>query len=162
METAEIKPDGMKVPQDEIKLTLKELTPLYAIVSRDNQIYNNIVWQFPTALITINGILIQILADNPPYILLIVTIINFGFLHALFKLGHNQHAIITALQNMEKEMKQINKSRFKEFLPDFEKDRHGILKYSSRNLISRILLGTNMIFFLIEVIRTIQFICEQG
>lgn len=134
---------------------LKQILPLYQVISEDNRIYNNIVWQFPTALVAANGLLIQQLNEGPAFILLIISILNFGLLHALFKLGHNQHALIQALQRMEARIKTLEKGCYAEFLPDFEKDRPWILSKSSRDIISFLLLGANTIYFCIESYRTI-------
>ena len=105
------------------ELQLSEILPIYQIISEDNRNYNNIVWQFPTALVAANGVLIQALRDGPAFILLMISILNFGLLHALFKLGHNQHAIILALQRTEGIMKTIQGKKYQEMLPDFSKDR---------------------------------------
>lgn len=139
-----------------VELQLSEILPIYQIISEDNRNYNNIVWQFPTALVAANGVLIQALRDGPPFILLMISIINFGLLHALFKLGHNQHAIILALQRTEGIMKTIQGKKYQEVLPDFTKDQSRILSKSSRGLINNLLLVANLIYFGIELIRVIS------
>lgn len=138
------------------ELQLSEILPIYQIISEDNRNYNNIVWQFPTALVAANGVLIQALRDGPAFILLMISIINFGLLHALFKLGHNQHAIILALQRSEGIMKTIQGKKYQEMLPDFSKDRSRVLSKSSRGLINNLLLIANLIYFGIEFFRVIS------
>jgi hypothetical protein len=138
------------------ELQLSEILPIYQIISEDNRNYNNIVWQFPTALVAANGVLIQALRDGPAFILLMISIINFGLLHALFKLGHNQHAIILALQRTEGIMKTIQGKKYQEMLPDFSKDRSRVLSKSSRGLINNLLLIANLIYFGIEFFRVIS------
>ena len=138
------------------ELQLSEILPIYQIISEDNRNYNNIVWQFPTALVAANGVLIQALRDGPAFILLMISILNFGLLHALFKLGHNQHAIILALQRTEGIMKTIQGKKYQEMLPDFSKDRSRILSKSSRGLINNLLLIANLIYFGIEFFRVIS------
>jgi len=138
------------------ELQLSEILPIYQIISEDNRNYNNIVWQFPTALVAAKGVLIQALRDGPAFILLMISIINFGLLHALFKLGHNQHAIILALQRSEGIMKTIQGKKYQEMLPDFSKDRSRVLSKSSRGLINNLLLIANLIYFGIEFFRVIS------
>lgn len=138
------------------ELQLSEILPIYQIISEDNRNYNNIVWQFPTALVAANGVLIQALRDGPAFILLMISILNFGLLHALFKLGHNQHAIILALQRTEGIMKTIQGKKYQEMLPDFSKDRSRVLSKSSRGLINNLLLIANLIYFGIEFFRVIS------
>lgn len=138
------------------ELQLSEILPIYQIISEDNRNYNNIVWQFPTALVAANGVLIQALRDGPAFILLMISIINFGLLHALFKLGHNQHAIILAMQRTEGIMKTIQGKKYQEMLPDFSKDRSRVLSKSSRGLINNLLLIANLIYFGIEFFRVIS------
>jgi len=138
------------------ELQLSEILPIYQIISEDNRNYNNIVWQFPTALVAAKGVLIQALRDGPAFILLMISIINFGLLHALFKLGHNQHAIILALQRTEGIMKTIQGKKYQEMLPDFSKDRSRVLSKSSRGLINNLLLIANLIYFGIEFFRVIS------
>lgn len=138
------------------ELQLSEILPIYQIISEDNRNYNNIVWQFPTALVAANGVLIQALRDGPAFILLMISIINFGLLHALFKLGHNQHAIILAMQRTEGIMKTIQGNKYQEMLPDFSKNQSRILSKSSRGLINNLLLIANLIYFGIEFFRVIS------
>lgn len=138
------------------ELQLSEILPIYQIISEDNRNYNNIVWQFPTALVAAKGVLIQALRDGPAFILLMISILNFGLLHALFKLGHNQHAIILALQRTEGIMKTIQGKKYQEMLPDFSKDRSRVLSKSSRGLINNLLLIANLIYFGIEFFRVIS------
>lgn len=114
------------------------------------------MWQFPTALVAANGVLIQALRDGPAFILFIISIINFGLLHALFKLGHNQHAIILALQRTEGIMKTIHQNKYQELLPDFKKGQSQILSKSSRDMINYLLLIANLFYFTIELIRVIS------
>jgi len=142
--------------QAEPEVNLSDITSIYQIVSEDNRVYNNIVWQFPTALIAANGLMLQALNEGPAFILLIVSILNFGLIHALFKLSHNQHAIIEALQRTEKKIKEIQNSQYKDFLPDYGKGQSEILKLSSRSIINYMLLAANIIYFGVELIRTIS------
>jgi len=135
---------------------LNEILSIYKIVCEDNRIYNNIVWQFPTALIAANGILIQALRDGPAFILLIISILNYGLIFALFKLGHNQRAIINAMINSENLIRVINNKRYQELIPDFAKNRPKILEQNARKVISFMLLISNCIYFIIEFARTIS------
>jgi hypothetical protein len=138
-----------------LNLNLSDVLPIYQIICDDNRIYNNIVWQFPTALIAANGLLLQALERSPSFILLIISILNFGLIHALFKLGHNQQAIIAALQRTEKYITEIQNNRYKDFLPDFKKGQPKLLNISSRKLINSMLLIANSLYFVVELTRTI-------
>ncbi|MHC1740083.1 MAG: hypothetical protein AB9897_03115 [Anaerolineaceae bacterium] len=138
------------------EITLEEIAPIYQTISEDNRVYNNIVWQFPTALIAANGLLLQAFQNSPPYYMLVISILNFALIHALFKLGHNQHAIIMALQRTEVRIKKIQDSRFREFLPDYKSGQPKLLGISSRNLINYLLLAANSIYFVATLILTLK------
>ena len=146
----------METINTESGLQLKDIISIYQITCEDNRVYNNILWQFPTALITVNGVLLQVFEEGSPFILLIISILNFGLIHALFKLGHNQHSLILALQRTEKWIKRFEQSQYQQFLPDFNINKPKILALSSRNLINYMLLLTNIIYFVIESISAIK------
>lgn len=122
---------------------------MYEIYSKDNRVYNGIVWQFPLALITVNALSIAFLWDKP-FLLPILPIINFALLHALFKLGHNQGAIIDSLKGIENDLKSSS-NQVEAYIPKFEKDRPWILGVRSRALISWTLLALNIFFIWVSL-----------
>lgn len=126
-----------------------ELLEMYEIYSKDNRVYNGIVWQFPLALVTVNAVSIAFLWERP-FLLPVLPIINFALLHALFKLGHNQGAIIETLQGIEAELRKKS-PRAAAHIPNFEKDRPEILGWRSRVIISWTLLVLNIIFMLLAL-----------
>lgn len=128
---------------------LSDLLELYEIYSKDNRVYNGIVWQFPLALVTVNAVSIAFLWERP-LLLPVLPIINFALLHALFKLGHNQSAIIDTLQQIESELRGRS-ARSASYVPDFEKNRGEILGWRSRMIISWTLLIMNIAFLLVAL-----------
>jgi len=137
------------------KKSFKDLISLYQIYSNDNRTYNNIVWQFPTALITANIIMVTFLWDGQslilPFLLPVIPILNFALLHALFKLGHNQAAIIKSLQAIEAQLKKEFSSDNGQ-IPNFKKNRNPILSWSSRNVINWTLFIFNCFYLLAAII----------
>ena len=143
----------------------KDLISLYEIYSNDNRTYNNIVWQFPTALITANIVMVTFLWDKGtlifPYLLLFIPFLNFALIHALFKLGHNQAAIIKSLQAIETQFKQMLSSESSldsGVIPDFKKNRKAIMRWSSRSVINWTILFFNCMYlgFVIFTVITIK------
>ncbi len=142
--------------QENQEVKLEKVLALYRIYADDNHVYNNIVWQFPTALIAANGLLIEKLAYQPPWALLLLAILNFGLIHAIFKLSKNQHAILRAMQRAEV---YIKKDQFLSgYVPDFTETKKGVLAWSSTMLICRMLLGINILFFGLELARVLKFL----
>jgi hypothetical protein len=45
---------------------IEKILKIYKIYSDDNQKYNTIIWQFPTALITVNILAINFFLNNLP------------------------------------------------------------------------------------------------
>lgn len=113
---------------------------LYGIYSNDLQRYNTIIWQFPTALVTVNIFAINFFIDKPHF-LLFIPLVNFVLLHALFKHTHHQQAIISALRKIEV---KLQKHYDRDMIPNFE-IRNRVLKISSRFLLSYCLLILNIV-----------------
>ena len=115
---------------------------LYGIYSNDFQKYNTIIWQFPTALVTVNILAINFFIDKPHLLLFIPLVVNFVLIHALFKHIYHQMAIRNALRKIE----GILLDHYdRDMIPDF-KVENGILKKSSANLLSYGLLFLNIVF----------------
>ena len=142
---------------DEKKEKIHELLSIYEIYSLDNRNYNNVIWQFPTALLAANGLVIKEIVNQPPFIIIVLPIINFAFIHAIFKLSRHQKSIIFALQKTEKEIKE-KYPIYDKCIPDFKKYTKNILNISSTNIICWTLLSINILFFLFEAIRITKII----
>ena len=115
---------------------------LYGIYSNDLQKYNTTIWQFPTALVTVNILAINFFIDKPHLLLFIPLVVNFVLLHALFKQIHHQRAIINALRKIEGKLREHYDQ---DMIPDFEV-KNGILKKNSADLLSYSLLILNIVF----------------
>jgi len=127
-----------------IAYQIDDLLTLYETYSKDHRACG-IVWQFPMALLTVNAAIIAFLLDKP-LILLFAPVVNFGLLHALFKLGHNQGAIIESLQSIEQELASYFEGD-RSLIPQFEEQRPRILDLPSRKIIAWLLLLLNSIYF---------------
>ena len=114
---------------------------LYGIYSNDLQKYSTIIWQFPTALVTVNILAINFFIDKPHF-LLFIPLVNFVLLHALFKHVHHQRAIINALRKIEGKLREHYDQ---DMIPNFEV-RNRILKKRSARLLSYSLLILNIVF----------------
>ncbi len=114
---------------------------LYEIYSNDLQKYNTTIWQFPTALITVNIIAINSFM-NKPHLLLFIPLINFALIHALFKQVYIQRAIINALRKIEE---KLRRNYDQNMIPNFEV-KNRILKISSALLLLYSLLILNIVF----------------
>ena len=120
---------------------VEKILEIYKIYSDDNQKYNTIIWQFPTALITVNILAINFFL-NKPCVLLIISFANFVLLHALFKHVHHQRAIINALKKIEDKLREYYDQ---DMIPDF-KAKSRIMKIKSAYLLSYSLLAMNFVF----------------
>lgn len=114
---------------------------LYEIYSSNLQKYNTIIWQFPTALVSVNILAINFFIDKP-YLLLFIPLVNFVLLHALFKHVYNQSAIINALKEIEN---KLRKHYDQKIIPNFEV-KNRILKIRSALLLSYSFLILNIMF----------------
>lgn len=125
-------------------ISTEELLKLYEIYAEDNRTYNNIVWQFPTAFITINILFLNFLWEKPQ-LLFVVVLLNFMLIQALFKLSFNQGAIIKSLQTIEKKLsnRYLNQPGI---IPDFKKGIAKILGIPSKYLIAYSLLILNIVY----------------
>jgi len=121
---------------------VERILKIYKIYSDDNQKYNTTIWQFPTALISVNLLAINFFL-NKPGALLIISLANFVLLHALFKQVHHQRAIINALSKIEDKLREYYNSNM---IPDF-KPKSRIMKIKSAYLLSYGLLVMNFVFF---------------
>ena len=119
---------------------------LYEIYSNDLQKYDTIIWQFPTALVTVNILAITFLIDKP-HLLLFIPLVNFVLLHALFKHVHNQHAIIETLRKIEGKLREYYDQGM---IPNFE-TKTRILKIKSAPLLSYSLLILNIVLLIYTV-----------
>jgi len=119
---------------------------LYGFYSNDLQKYNTIIWQFPTALITVNILAINFFIDKP-HLLLFIPLVNFVLLHALFKQVHIQRALINALKKIEGKLQEHYGH---DMIPNFE-TKNRILKIKSAPLLCYSLLILN-IFFLFYIL----------
>ena len=116
---------------------------IYKIYSDDLQKYNSIIWQFPTALITVNILFLHYFFNNT-HVLFFISLANFMLLHALFKHIHHQKAIINALKNIEI---QLRNYYLDGIIPDFE-PKNRILKIHSTYLVFYTLVVFNSVYFL--------------
>ena len=108
----------------ELEVNLK----LYEIYLNDLQKYSTIIWQFPTALVTVNVLAINFLIDKP-HVLIFIPIVNSVLIHAVFKHVHHQKAIIEAIKRIERKLKDHDEIDEK-VIPDFEvKDK--VIKVNS-------------------------------
>ena len=114
---------------------------LYEIYSNGFQKYSTIIWQFPTALVTVNILAINFFIDKPQ-LLLFIPLVNFVLLHALFKHVHNQSAIKNALKKIEGKLREHYDQ---DMIPNFEV-KNWILKIRSARLLSYSLLILNIVF----------------
>ena len=114
---------------------------LYGIYSNDLQKYSTIIWQFPTALVTVNILAINFFIDKPQ-LLLFIPLVNFVLLHSLFKQVHIQRALINALRKIEGKLREHYDQ---DMIPNFEV-KNWILKIRSALLLSYSLLILNTVF----------------
>lgn len=121
----------------------EKILELYGIYSDDNRRYDTIIWQFPTALITVNILAINFFL-NEPLVLLFIPFANFVLLHSLFKHIYHQRALVKALKQMEKQLREYF---CENMVPDFEPKRL-IMKLPSAYLVSYTLLVMNVVFIL--------------
>lgn len=103
----------------ENKNNIDNILKLYGIYLNDLKKYNTIIWQFPTALVTVNILAINYLLDKP-HILFFISLVNFVLLHALFKHVHHQSAIICTLKKIEYELREHYDRDGRDIIPDFE------------------------------------------
>jgi len=123
---------------------------LYEIYSNDFHKYTTVIWQFPTALVTVNILAINFLLEKP-HILIFFPIINFVLLHALFKHVHNQNCLKGSLVAIEKE---LIGTFSKKIIPNFT-PKSKILKKKSARILSRSLLILNVIFMIYTIYKLI-------
>lgn len=127
-------------------MNIENILKIYGIYSNDLQKYNNIIWQFPIALITLNVVSINFFL-NKPYVLLFISMANLIMLHALFKHIYHQRAIIKALKQIENELRKYYNE---DMIPDF-KTNNKIIKIPSADLLFYTLLAMNFVFLLIII-----------
>jgi len=120
---------------------VEKILEIYKIYSDDHQKNNTIIWQFPTALITVNILAINFFL-NELCVLLIISFANFVLLHALFKHVHHQRAITNALKKIEDKLREYYDP---DMIPDF-KAKSRIMKIKSAYLLSYSLLAMNFVF----------------
>ncbi len=129
---------------------IQKVLELYRIYSDDKQRYDTIIWQFPTALVTVNILAINFFLDKP-YLLLFISLANFVLLHSLFKHVYHQKAIIKALKTIGDKLRECN---FGDIIPNFEIGNK-IMKIKSADLLSYALLVMNLAFFILIILRLI-------
>jgi hypothetical protein len=120
---------------------IDRILEIYRIYSDDNQKYNTMIWQFPTAILSLNIVAINFF-QNKPCALLIVSFFNFILIHALFKQVHNQRAIINALLKIEDRLREYYELNM---IPDFT-PKSRIMKIKSSYLLTYSLLFMNFVF----------------
>jgi hypothetical protein len=120
---------------------IDRILEIYRIYSEDHQKYNTTIWQFPTAILSVNLLAINLFL-NKPCALLIVSLVNFVLLHALFKQVNNQRAIIKALLKIEDKLREYYEPNM---IPDFT-PKSRIMKIKSAYLLTYSLLFMNFVF----------------
>lgn len=96
----------------------EELLKLYSLCTEQLKYYNSLIWQFPTALATLNFVAYNFFKDKPEP-LLILSILNFAMLYALFRHILNSKKIIGSTQKIELHLKDS----FGEMIPVFDRPR---------------------------------------
>lgn len=94
----------------------EDLINLYGLTLDQIKFYNTQIWQFPTALVTLNILGYRFLYKDDPLILGVMSIINFSLLYALWQHIKNSKAIIEANQEIEKQLR----NEFKDAIPKFK------------------------------------------
>ncbi len=133
-------------------LDYEKTMKIYEIHTNSISKYNTIIWQFPTAYITLNAIAINFFLEKK-YLLLVLVIIDFVLLHSVFKHIHNQSSIIKALKNIEGKLHSFYPNNF---IPHFATNNK-ILKIRTALLSAYTLLIINIIL-LLYVLYT--FVCK--
>jgi hypothetical protein len=89
---------------------------LYGMLVEQIQKYNDVVWQFPTALLAVNLLAVDKLFGKP-WALASVSLFNFGLIYAFYRMVVTQGKIIETAKEAEAELKLT----FNKFVPKFNK-----------------------------------------
>jgi len=124
-----------------------EILSLYSTYQEAISYYTNIVWQFPTALMAMN---IVAWASLPGILwMLPVSVLNFGLLHAFFKLVRNQRTVIDHLRIVE----TLLAARFPPYqgnpvIPMWTRQYGRILSEHSGDILKGVLIVANLVMFI--------------
>lgn len=119
---------------------IDSILKLYEVYSNNLQKYTTIIWQFPTALITVNILAVNFFIDEPCP-LLFISVLNFVLIYALFRHVDHQRSIIDSLKKIENKLRKDYKA--KDMIPNFKE-----YKIKAASLLAKVLLILNIVFFL--------------
>lgn len=94
------------------------LIELYKLNIEQIKNYNNLIWQFPTALFTLNLVGFNYFSAKP-ILLFVMAVINFSLIYALWRHIQNSKAIISSTKLIEDKLKEV----FDEAISEFETHR---------------------------------------
>ena len=132
---------------------LDQIFRLYETYSQNHRSYNSIVWQFPTALITLNIVILNEFFDKP-VILFPIALLNFVLIQVLYKMFSYQRKILELITAIEEELK-MHDFIFRKIIPDFSFDDNKVLKPKSGTLICGTLFILNTIYLVVIALNLI-------
>ena len=99
-------------PQSSVSQQIK----LYELGIEQIKYYNQIIWQFPTALLTVNIVGLHYFI-NTPLVLLIIFTLNSSLILAFYRHILNSKSVIKSVQNIESSLRE----EFPDLIPRFNK-----------------------------------------
>ena len=117
---------------------------LYELYSKSLENYNGIIWQYPTAYLTLNGGAIALFLGRSPLLLIALGILNFLLLFHIAKHIHNQTALIGALRNIESQLPHYYPPNF---VPRWQ-SKNVILKHRAAHWVTWSFFVFNIIFLI--------------
>ncbi len=129
--------------ENQQKIDNQDLFKLYSVCIDQIKYFNGILWQFPTALAGLNFLALNYFYDKNPFVVWILSIINFSLIYMFYRHWMNFNAIIVANKKIEEKLIE----NFHDMIPHFDPPR---IK-STEVLIVTFIIANGMLFFISSI-----------